>query len=346
MKKVKWQREFRDLPKIPDIKLWIKGEHETIEQKISKKLATGKHTTTEEKDTIENLILFYGMLYKSLQSLDFETFKATDFQNFENYIFYAFNCLPKLSNKLTISQLYRVVINENLIGTKESITKKGLLSYPPLHIVKKINKYNRANTPKTNVFYGAETIDTALNEIKPKIGDKVTVGVWKPNLIREFNSYPISHSEKSFRINPNSTHAIKAFEEIKTVNNKLFMEHLEPYLHVLGYEYSKPIKHHYEYLVSALFSEKILNNPINKGTSFDFECIVYPSVGNKFITSNVAVRTDIIRNEFSLSKAIEFEITECHFDREQKSNPESINLVEYKDYRETNMFEDNRIIWV
>ena len=38
MKKPKWQTEFRDLPKIPNTKKWLKGEHETIEQKISKNL--------------------------------------------------------------------------------------------------------------------------------------------------------------------------------------------------------------------------------------------------------------------------------------------------------------------
>lgn len=345
MKKVKWQTEFRDLPKIPDTKKWQEGERETTEQKISKKLITGKPVTLAEKEIMQDLVLFYAILYKSLQNLEFETFTTKDFKNFENYIFYAFNYFPALANKLTIYQLYRVVINQNLIGTKESLTKKGLLSYPPLHIVKKINKFNRANTPRTNVFYGAETIDTAINEIKPRIGDKVTVGVWQPITKREFNSYPISHSEKGFRINENSTHAIVAFDEFRKANDKVLIDHMEPYLHVLGYEYSKIIKHHYEYLISAMFSEKILKNPQNKGTSFDFECIVYPSVGNKFITSNVAVRTDIIRNEFSLSKVIEFEVTQCHFDNEQKSSPESINLVEYKDYRETNTFEDNRIIW-
>ena len=84
-----------------------------------------------------------------------------------------------------------------------------------------------------------------------------------------------------------------------------------------------------------MFSEKILDNPQNKGTSFDFECIIYPSVGNKFKTSNVAVRKDILRHEFELTKVIEFEVT----------NPESINLVDYKDYRITEKIEDNRIIW-
>ncbi len=345
MKKPKWQTEFRDLPKIPDAKKWLKGEHETIEQKISKKLIVGKPISDEERKVMQGLVLFYGILYKSLQDLDFGTFTSKDFKNFENYIFYAFNYFPALANKLTIYQLYRVVINEHLTGTKESLTKKGLLSYPPLHIVKKINKYNRANTPRTNVFYGAETIDTALNEIKPEIRDKVTVGVWKPTVEREFNSYPISHSEKGFGVNENSTNAIRAFNEFKKTHDKVLTDHMEPYFHVLGYEYSKPIKHHYEYLISAMFSEKILNNPQNKGTSFDFECIIYPSVGNKFKTSNVAVRKDILRHEFELTKVIEFEVTECHYEKGQKTNPESINLVDFKDYRTTERIEDNRIIW-
>ncbi len=76
------------------------------------------------------------------------------------------------------------------------------------------------------------------------------------------------------------------------------------------------------------------------------ECIVYPSVGNKFLKSNVAVRKDVFRHKFQLTKVIEFEVTETHYDNIQdQQNPESINLVNYKNYRETKNIQDNKIIW-
>lgn len=345
MKRPNWQIDFRNLPTIPNSKRWIKGENETLEQRISKKLVLNQDVNSAERKVMQELIMFYGILYKSLQELDFQTFTQKDFKNFTNYIFYAFNYVPLLANKLTIYQIYRVVINENIIGSKKPLNKKRFLAYPPLHVVKKINKYNRANSMKNTVFYGAETIDTALNEIKPKIGDVVSIGVWQPNVDREFNSYPISHSQRTFGINEKTTNATKALSEYWKNHDCLLNDFMEPYFHVLGHEYSKPIKHHYEYLISSMFSDRIFDNEKRENTSFDFECIIYASVGNKFKTSNIAIRKDILRHNFDLTKVIEFEVTECDYDKIQTNNPEDITLVKYRNLKETTEIIENDIIW-
>ena len=345
MKKPNWQTKFKNLPEIPVEKRWEKGFTHTLEQRLSQKLIQGGKLTEIEKRTLSRCSLFYAVLYKSLENLDYKSFTLKDIKNFENYLFYAFNYNMYLTNKLGITRLFRVVINEHLTGNKNSITKKGLLTYPPLHVVKKINKFNRANTPRTSVFYGSETIDTALNEIKPEKGDIVTVGFWKPNVDREFLSYPISHSEKAYKINDNSTSAIKAFLEFKEKNSKVLGDFMEPYFHLFGREFSKPVEHHYEYLISSMFAERILYNQKNTGSSFEIECIVYPSVGNKFLTSNLAIRKDILRHNFDLEKVIEFEVTNTHFEREQKPNPESISLVDYTNLKETKNIDGNNIIW-
>ena len=345
MKKPNWQLRFKDLPEIPNSKRWISGKRETLEQTISKKLLFGETLSETEKNVMLELTLFYGILYKSLEDIDYTNFTTKDFENFKNYIFYAFNYTVILKNNVEIIQLYRVVINENIIGSKKSITKKGFLTYPPIHIVKKINKYNRANTPNTTLFYGSETIDTSLNEIKPKVGDIVTVGTWVPTRKCEFISFPISHSEPGFGINLNSTNAMKAVLEFKQKNDKMLTDFMEPYFYILGQEFSKPIKHHYEYLISSLFAESIFDNPQNKNTRFDIECIIYPSVGNKFKTSNVAVRKDVFRHNFELKNVKEFEITETHYDRQQSILTDEIKLVEFKNFKETSNINGNDIIW-
>lgn len=345
MKKPNWQSKFRELPEIPNSKKWIAGENGTLEQKITLKLISNQTITAEEESLMLELTDFYKRLYKSLEKLEYNTFTKKDFEKFKNYILYAFNYVIFLTNNLTISQLYRVVINKNIIGSKTSLTKKGFLSYPPLHIVKKINKFNRANEPNATVFYGAESIDTALNEIKPQKGDLVSVGVWKPTRDGEFISYPISHSTNGFGVNDNSTSAMVAFIEYRKKQSKVLGDFLEHFFQLLGREYSKPINHHYEYLISAIFSNRILDNPQNKGTNFDIECIVYPSVGNKFLTSNLAVRRDVFRHNFELTKVIEFEVSETHYDKSQKKDPGSINLVDFINYKETEKFEDNIILW-
>ncbi len=259
MKKPKWQISFRDLPEIPKSKLWLPNGKETVEHIISKKLFLNQEINNDEKEIISELSLFYGILYKTLQDLDYSDFNNKDFENFKNYIFYAFNYILLFKNNLTIYKLYRVVINENVSGSKKPLTKKCFLTYPPEHIVKKRNIYNRANTPKTTIFYGSETIDTALNEIKPKIGDIISVGEWKPlNPNIEFISYPISHTEKGYGVNEHSTNALNGFYELEICKNEMLKSFLEPYLYILGYEFSKPIKHHYEYYLSSIFSESIL----------------------------------------------------------------------------------------
>ncbi|MDM1410716.1 hypothetical protein HX038_08100 [Myroides odoratimimus] len=342
MKKPKWQKKFRNLPEIPTAKHWIKDEANTLEQQITLKLITGQQITEEETNIVEQLIFFYGSLYNELAIVDFENFTEKDFENFKNYIFYAFNYLILLSNKVVISQVFRVVVNRD----KKSITKKSLLSYPPLHVVKKLNKYNRVNTPNTNVFYCSETINTALNEIKPKVGDIVTVSIWEPiDKNRTFNSYPISHGANAYGVNPHATNAMNAVNEFKKKTNKLFSRFIDPYFHLLGREFEKPINHHYEYLLSAMFSEKIFENNKRADTGFDFECITYPSVGNKFTTSNIAFRKDIIRHHFKLAKVVEFEVASEHYDRAQSLDPFTINLVAIKNIREAKSIIDNEIIW-
>lgn len=347
MKKPKWQLTFRDLPEIPKSKLWLQNGKGTLEQIISRKLFLNQEITEMEKEVMSELSMFYAILYKTLKDLDYSNFNSKDFENFKNYIFYAFNYILLYKNNLTIYKLYRVVINENVSGSKNSLTKKGYLTYPPEHIVKKINKYNRVNTPLTTIFYGSETIDTALNEIKPKIGDVVSVAEWKPlNPNKEFISYTISHSEKGYGVNKHSTDALNAFYKLQINKNEILKNFLEPYLYILGHEFSKPIKHHYEYYLSSIFSEKILEKSENRIDRFKMECIIYPSVGNKFLNSNVAVRKDVFRHKFKLTKVIEFEVTETNFDNIQnQQNTESINLVKYKNYKETQNIEENKIIW-
>lgn len=343
MKKPKWKIQFRDLPTIPKTKRWIEDGKTTVERQITEKLRLGYSIIEEEEELLAELAIFYKQLYIGLEKLDYKSFTSKDFEDFKNYIKYVYNYIVLLANKIQIFQLYRVVI----YGDNKTITNKKWLTYAPLHVVDKIGKLNRANTTKTTIFYGAETIDAALNELKKhiKIGDLVTVGKWIPNENRDFISYPISHSKPGYGINPGSTKALHGFLEYSKTQNIYFTEIMERYFYILGKEYSKEIDHHYEYFISATFSEDILDNPQNKNTNFDIECIVYPSVGNKFKTSNVAIKKEVFRHNFKLEKVIEFNVTELHFERNPSTDIEAINLVHYENWRSTTKFDNNQIIW-
>ena len=346
MKKPNWQIKFKDLPEIPEIKKWINGQRFTKEQEISFKLLQNQSITEKEDKDFKGTFSFYASLDTGLQKLDYFSFTETDFDNFKNYIDYAFNYTPFISNKLTVYHTYRLIVNEWVTQKNERITNTKYLKYPTLDIVKKIGKYNRANTPKTNVLYTAENIDTALKEIKPLKNKLVTVGLWKPITEKEIISFPISHSESAIKVNEGVQKSTKAFEEYGNYNSQLFMEWSKHYFKLLGREFTKPVNHHYEYLISALFSERVLEVRNDPNPSFNFDCIIYPSVGNDFGTDNLAIHPDALDKDFRLYKIIEFEIEETYYEKKYVLNhPEIITLAKIKNLTSAKKIKGEEIVW-
>ena len=342
-----WQLNFRDLPEIPKHKRWVKGSFSTLEQDISRKLSTNQAITKEEEDIFTELTTFYEKLDNKLAKLDYSSFTSAEFENFKNYIHYAFSFTALLVNELTIFQMYRLVVNENITGKNESIVNVDFLKYPKISVVKKINKYNRANTPETNIFYASENIDTALKEIRPPLNKLITVGVWTPkNINKKVISYPISHSDLAISINESVQKATQAFESRITDTNPLLHRFMKYYFRLLGREYTKKITHHHEYIISALFSEDILKDHSHTDDTFKIGCITYPSVGNEYKTQNLAILPEIIDQDFELTKVIEFEIEEEFYDQNYISGyPESINLAKIKNKRVSKQVIRNQIQW-
>lgn len=121
MKKPNWQIKFRNLPEIPEIKKWIDGQRFTKEQEISFRLLQNQKISEIEENDFKQTFQFYENLDLGLQKLDYASFSESDFENFKNYINYAFNYTPLLSNKLTVFHTYRLVVNEWVSGVNERI---------------------------------------------------------------------------------------------------------------------------------------------------------------------------------------------------------------------------------
>ena len=339
MKKPNWQIKFRDLPEIPLFKKWSDGNKMTVEQSISFKLLNRQPISKKEEDIFNGLTSFYSKLNNRLLTLDYKSFSKNDFENFKDYIFYAFNYIALISNDLTIFQTYRLVVNEWVTGKNEPITDTTYLKYPSLDVVKKADKFNRANTPNTNVFYSTENIDTALKEIRPPLNKLVTVGVWKPNTNKKFISYPISHNI-AIPVNEHVEKATNAFEELGNYNSSLFHNYMRYYFQLFGSEFTKQVNHHYEYYISALFSERIFDTLHDPNADFNYDCIIYPSVGNGYGTSNVAIRPSVIDNDFYLEKVIEFEVIKDLYDKPYVlTRPEIITLGRVNNIRVTNKID-------
>src|SRR5690606_11632621 len=108
-----------------------------------------------------------------------------------------------------------------------------------------------------------------------------------------------------------------AVKSIEAQYDPLFLKHIHTYMKLLCNEYSKPVSHHYEYLISAIFTETIFDvNDDNP--DFNFECIIYPSVANKLKTRNIAVKPEVADEEFELEKVIEFQIDKFVADFQQQ----------------------------
>ena len=162
---------FKGLPEIPKAKIRTNGS-KTLEQEVLSKLMNGKAPipTTLDNYYINQLTEFYKNLSEALITVPYKLFNTYDINNFKEYISYVYYyTISWFPQQFTINLTYRAVTNKNITQNCDSLIKKEHLSYPPVHIIK---KYNRANSPNATMFYGCDTINTALNEIKPKSGDK------------------------------------------------------------------------------------------------------------------------------------------------------------------------------
>lgn len=319
----------------------------TLEQKISHKLLTGKNVSDEERQVFKGLTSFYSELEAQLALLDQASFTPQDIKDFKNYTSYAFNYTALLTNELTIYKAYRLVVNESVSGSNDSITESHYLTNPDLELVKKLGKYNRGNTCDTTVLYTAESIDTALKEIRPMVGKRVTVGVWRPKGKQTFTCYPIIHNENAVAANDDIAIGSRSIKILEQLYDPLFVEFINHYLKLLPNEYSKPVKHHLEYIISAIFSERIFLSD-NGHPDFTFDCILYPSVGNNLKTRNIVFKPGVIDDDFVLDKVIEFIVSESFYDRPSahNGNPEHISIANVTNYRETHYIsDDGKIRW-
>ncbi|WP_259070331.1 RES domain-containing protein [Mucilaginibacter sp. X4EP1] len=338
--------KFKNLPNIPVHKMYTENSEGTTEQIIVFKLCALQAISEEERKIFEELEEFYDELNTELLLLDYESFTIKDLSDFKKYIQYAFNSHVLMSSQLTVVRnLYRVVINESVSKRNETITAIKYLTYPSLEIVKNIGKYNRASTSNTTLLYLTESVDTALKEIHPPLNKLVTIGVWTPKNKRTFTHYPITHHDRAIEVNEQTAAGYNATQQLSNIYDPALVRYMNKYFKLLSREYSKLVSNDKQYALSALLSEYILS-PKDVGANYNYDCIVYPSVGNNYITRNLAVNPDVADSQLKLIKIIEFEITDADYSLTPNGDWENISIAQVKNRRETeNIMPDGTIIW-
>lgn len=199
----------------------------------------------------------------------------------------------------------RITINRNVIGKNKRIDQLALLKYPP---PEKVQKYGRCNIPGTSVLYGTFMKPTAFMEMKPKIGDLITVSKWRVKNNYELLYTPIFMNQPTDgHFNPRTFEFVKDFE--KHVS-KVFSKHAQPIVRDLTQfiadAFTKPVKdNHRDYLFSAYFADRLLDPKY----PFSVEAIYYPSVQSKLNQENIAIRTDIFDQHYEIEEVRDSIIT-------------------------------------
>jgi len=348
MEHPQYKLTYKDLPEIPFVKRW-NDLSTTDEQVITNKLLAKQSINDDEKNKLKECIDFYKNVIPKLKDFDLKALGKSEIQEFLEYYLYIFTYLIAQSNDLYIYRLFRLVDNESILGKPDRIREGKYLSYPPLEIVQRNKKFNRANTPDFNVFYGSFSIDNVLLETKPEVGRFVTIGQWIPVAGDQVKviSYPICPNPMKYKVNYDAHAAYYAYERQSTKVDPLLFDWMGVMFNFINDEFAKPVTHHLEYLYSALFSKRVFEIENEPNPDYNFECIIYPSVGNKLDAQNIALKPFVIDTKFKLWKVYEFEITSTHYDRVPKlKDPEEISAVEYKDFVCTDWVErDGYIVW-
>jgi hypothetical protein len=198
----------------------------------------------------------------------------------------------------------RLVINKSVLGKNKRVHSLENLRYPPRSIQEKLD-YNRASMKGQSIFYACSMGSLPMTvETRPERGQLITHSKWKLKEGEKLNLLSIFHHEELAMANPHellqpfndylaelrkfSPKAQQAIEMIYQIIVRAFTRKVDP-------------SNKQGYVVSALLSELFMFDP-NKGV----DAIYYPSVPNRGMCMNIAVKPDSLDQKFIMTQADEF----------------------------------------
>jgi len=169
------------------------------------------------------------------------------------------------------------------------------------NIIKKLNKFGRANKPHEVLFYSAiqtSKLDkarvTAIAETSQLFSDNnsvqmdgelFTVSRWRNK--KELIIAEIVYAEEAIKNNEDvkaSYEKQKQFaKELKGVDSEFF----EDFLIFISNEYARIAESHHDYKISTAYTELVL-------THNDVQGITYPSVQTSYVGANLVLPTNIV----------------------------------------------------
>lgn len=256
-------------------------------------------TQNFNQEAIQTFIKTLRAFYQRIEMLNFK-FP----EELEKLIIEAFEPI-KVYNLLgegIFPTIERITVNKRVIETNSRILEEKKLKYPPAECIK---KYGRANLKYQSVLYGTFNFMTAIKEMKPEIGDLITVSRWK--LKNENDSLVVcpmflkqpSDGSTNYRLKALYDWFIKELQKFPTPVSNLYLELHQFYSKCFAREINP--NDNEGYLITALLADKILN----KYKNGIVDAILYPSTKEDLKTENIAIKKESFDAKYQLSDTIE-----------------------------------------
>ena len=169
--------------------------------------------------------------------------------------------------EIGFSEIQRVTINKKLFGdVNKRIEHINFLKYPQPELVK---KYGRANNIGQSILYATFSPITALNEMKPVVGDIITISTWTlPDDIK-LSISPICKitTKDNLVYNELSIRFSIAYEKSLHQHPKEVAAQIDELLQFVSECFAKDVEYgnNYDYFLSAYFANKVFNAAASSG---------------------------------------------------------------------------------
>ena len=171
------------------------------------------------------------------------------------------------------------------------------MKYPPKECVK---KYGRANKIQESILYATFDILTALSEMRPKVGDLITISTWKLKTNYDLIVTPIFknttkngevHNAMSLRAEIEYKKALRQYDE-------QLQKQLDIIIQFITDCFNKEVDNtnHYDYFLSSHYASKIFWEFQNG----EIDAILYPSVRQSLTLNNIAIKPTIFDLNYEL----------------------------------------------
>lgn len=203
-----------------------------------------------------------------------------------------------LERQEVVKEIQRVTINRRILRRNARLHNISYLKYPPAQFA----GYGRCNVKNQSVLYAGFDYVTILSELKPEVGDLITISYWENKAEHPMRCNTIvGHQPAGDVINPMTFRARSAIE--REINKyppnlrSLFTAQIE----FLADAFSRRVAPRpvINYLFSAYFASKLL------GPEMNFDAINYASVQQRLSLNNIAIRADVFDRLFELKEAKE-----------------------------------------